>query len=372
MPRSKLPPYTCPRCGFSTDKKDRISYHLFKMKRQCPALVAVLDLTDDIKKFVMDNRIYREQVPQVIKTFVTNYNQINNFNAVISNMDDVKKLERYMTYKGEKIAGFASSIRLKYSKRAKEYAKDTLDNVELFEEEGLVNVVDDATVKCDTNMSSHNVIYDGRNDELKIYDGYSWENMGVDQGIRQYVRVIKEYFLDEYERYLLRSMKSTHNLRKRVLFKEMLESYYRFIGCFKLDPYCKERSDNVILAIDVDDDEEDDTDDDDNEDDEDDDDKEDEDEGCDEDARSCFSSESVKSIRITYKIEEEFYPFYKVVCKDLKAGDVSKMTRRVGDIVKRNAKKNMAKLNTLVTDMFHMDDGFRKMMMSWFQSSALY
>jgi len=180
---------------------------------------------------------------QVIKNFVTNYNQINKFNAIISNMDDVKKLENYMAYKGGRLNGFASSIRLKYSERIREYARDTFDKVELFEEEGLVSVVDDATTKCDDNMSSHNVIYDSRNDELKIYDGFSWENMGVDQGIRQYVRVIKEIFLDEYERYLLRNMRSTHNLRKRALYKEMLESYYRFIGCFKLEPYCKERSD---------------------------------------------------------------------------------------------------------------------------------
>lgn len=215
-----------------------------------------------------------------------------------------------------------------------------------------MNVVEDATKKCDSNMHSHNIIYDSRNDELKIYDGYSWEHMDVDQGTRQYVRVIKEFFLDEYERYLLRNMKNTNNLRKRALFKEMLENYYKFIGCFKLDPYCRERSDNVILAIDVDENEDDDDDND--------------------DTNSCLSSDSVKSVRITYTIEEEFYPFYKDICNELKAGDISKMKKRVGDIIKRNAKKNMAKLNTLVTDTFHMDDGFRKMMMSWFQSSALY
>lgn len=98
MPRSKLPPYTCPRCGFSTDKKDRITYHLFKMKKQCPALVTLLDLTDNIKTFVLENRIYRENTTQqqVIKNFVTNYNQINNFNTIINNMDDVKKLEKYI------------------------------------------------------------------------------------------------------------------------------------------------------------------------------------------------------------------------------------------------------------------------------------
>lgn len=70
MPRDKQVPYTCPRCGYYTQKKQHMHQHLHKSKKPCPAEVNI-DLTPDIKDYILKNRIYHppklEPVPKPSK-----------------------------------------------------------------------------------------------------------------------------------------------------------------------------------------------------------------------------------------------------------------------------------------------------------------
>jgi HNH endonuclease len=54
----KKHPYTCPRCEYFTSKKTDMYKHLYNVKKPCPALKINIELTDDIKKYILDNRIY--------------------------------------------------------------------------------------------------------------------------------------------------------------------------------------------------------------------------------------------------------------------------------------------------------------------------
>jgi len=56
--RPKREPYTCPRCGYSTSHKTNIKNHFYNTKSVCPATKAVIDLTDNVKQHILDNRIY--------------------------------------------------------------------------------------------------------------------------------------------------------------------------------------------------------------------------------------------------------------------------------------------------------------------------
>ncbi len=59
MPRLLLPNYDCPRCGFDTALKGGMNKHLMLKKRKCPALRNDIELTDDIKQYILQNRIYK-------------------------------------------------------------------------------------------------------------------------------------------------------------------------------------------------------------------------------------------------------------------------------------------------------------------------
>lgn len=58
-------PYQCARCGYTTKDKFNMRNHLYKKIKLCPALKSNTELTDDIKDFILANRIYKE--PKVTK-----------------------------------------------------------------------------------------------------------------------------------------------------------------------------------------------------------------------------------------------------------------------------------------------------------------
>lgn len=58
MPRICVP-YSCPRCGYSCEKKTDIYNHLYVRKKVCPALQNDVELTDQVKQYILDNKIYK-------------------------------------------------------------------------------------------------------------------------------------------------------------------------------------------------------------------------------------------------------------------------------------------------------------------------
>lgn len=68
MGREKNPPYTCPRCNYETLKKCNMEKHLYGTKRGvCPGHVNNIDLTEDIKQFILANRIYNMATDSVVQ-----------------------------------------------------------------------------------------------------------------------------------------------------------------------------------------------------------------------------------------------------------------------------------------------------------------
>lgn len=59
MPRRKLPPYTCPRCGYQTGIKYDMKKHCLLLKAPCPTLAADIQLTHEVVEYVLANREYR-------------------------------------------------------------------------------------------------------------------------------------------------------------------------------------------------------------------------------------------------------------------------------------------------------------------------
>ena len=73
-----LPEYTCPRCGMKTKFIAVIKKHFYNRLRICPALIDNIDLTDDVKQYVIINRIYRgsEATEDAIQNVSSNVDDI--------------------------------------------------------------------------------------------------------------------------------------------------------------------------------------------------------------------------------------------------------------------------------------------------------
>lgn len=55
------PPYTCIRCGFMCKSKSDMNRHFYMRSKPCPATQHVIELTDEIKIHILNNRIIRLQ-----------------------------------------------------------------------------------------------------------------------------------------------------------------------------------------------------------------------------------------------------------------------------------------------------------------------
>lgn len=56
--------YVCPRCGYKSHRKSSMYNHFFKKSKSCPATKRLIELTDEVKNYVLNNKIYWENLPQ--------------------------------------------------------------------------------------------------------------------------------------------------------------------------------------------------------------------------------------------------------------------------------------------------------------------
>ena len=354
MPKQALPAYQCPRCGYETPRKPCMRDH-FNKKKPCPGIKEIMELTDTIKDHVLTHRVYQKpdaKKNNVINNIINNYNQYNNIQNTIAGMDAVEKLEHYLAFKNKELIDLDTAVDEKFRGRALKYDKDEYDK-HITNKEFLDIVAEPLNyyhVDDDERHAFHNVIYDTKHKELKIYDG-SWECMGLDDGACRYIEVIKQRFLDSYERYLLRTIKTTREGQDKARFREMLESYFAFIACFHLEPFCIDATDDEILrpVSSDDDDEEDDSD---------------SDEDSDDDNKVRSHPYHKKYRPPSRQIEEEYYPVYNAIAKGLKKAFITKTIRDVHDTIKRNSAKNVGELNKKITKLFHMEETFRDVLLS--------
>jgi hypothetical protein len=61
MKKKKSPEYECPCCGYQTIHKNDMRRHLYNKMKQCPKLLHDIELTDEIKEYILQNRIYKQK-----------------------------------------------------------------------------------------------------------------------------------------------------------------------------------------------------------------------------------------------------------------------------------------------------------------------
>ena len=58
MAPHKKQPYECICCGYATTRKSCMVDHFYKAKKPCPKCINDIDLTDEIKEYILSNRVY--------------------------------------------------------------------------------------------------------------------------------------------------------------------------------------------------------------------------------------------------------------------------------------------------------------------------
>ncbi len=308
-------PYTCCRCGYKINHKRSMKDHLYSRKKNCPALQNDIELTDEIKQYILDNRVFKiikEEKPKSIINNITNYNTLNNY---VCNMDTFIKLGKLMEYKQLEIVPLEDNIESKFANRIDNMKGDKFKFGYDLGNNRLFDIIDE--ISKIRNFSDLNIIYDDKLKELNLFKSGSWENYLVDRGLREIIDIIKDFFLDHYEKYLLKKIHVTEtNERQKQAYKEYLEEYYNFIGCFEIKPYIQDKDDCDILG------------------------DEDGDFGC-------------------YSIEEKWMPKYKHIVDNMKRYEINKTKKAVDNILKNNTKKNIRNLNKEIIDLVTSDEEFK-------------
>lgn len=314
--------YTCPRCGYKTSLCNDMRRHLYSKKKVCPGQVNDVDLTDEIKGTIMKNRIYfiPKQEKTSTNTIINNYNNVNNF---IAGMDAIEKLEKYIKHKNVELLSIEQSVEDKYSNTVQRLENDSWKYGFELKTDDLLDVIDQVSKIHlrsleDNNVKSFedlNIVYDKSADKLKIFDG-EWEEMLLNRGVKKILLVIQSYYWDAYECFMLRNIYTGIDAFKKQKLRELLIEYYKFVGCFDVEPFVKNKENEDILG------------------------------------RPCREDD-------VFSISDEYYQIYLKTRDNIKKSEINAVKKTVLEIIRKNSDRNITELNKRVFEMFNVDEGFK-------------
>lgn len=317
---TKKDDYQCPRCGYHTPQKSHMRIHLYCLKKPCPASQSLIEVNEEIRRHVLNNRVYKPTDAQhTEKVTINNYNVIN---ALISNMDPIEKLTKYIDYKHISIVDIDDHIEDTFMVKSKKLETNKLKNFSMSIND-MLEVVDSITTIC--QVENLNIIYDEKLNKLKFFSCGSWKSSLIDGGIKELIEKIQSCYLDAYECYLLRKIESSSVYEKKQA-TEHLEQYYRFIACFDITPYIVDKNNNQVL-FNVDD----------------------------ERYHKFVSSANIHM----HSIQDTWYSKYKKIKSEITLQEHNKVTRSVKDIIKRNTRNNVVELNKKMMELFQMDESYK-------------
>lgn len=332
-------PYECIRCGYITEDKFLMRRHLYDRKKVCPGQVNKIEMTDEIRECILENKVYiiEKQIPQptttqIINQTINNYQQINN---VVNSMDSVEKITKVSEYKNIDILDFEENVEQKYHMLLKRLENGKDSNFSL-NYDNIMQMLDNLT--CTTNIQDLNVLYDQCSNKLKIFNDGEWHSMIFDIGVKEIIEIVKYIFLDHYECYLCRQIyDETNSYLQRTKKKEYLSEYYKLLICFEFYPFVKGKTDNKILYQRT-------------------------------DPKYHTNNDEIDSFS-QYKIEEEVMKLYVNIKDNIKLSEVNKLKRDIHTLIKKNSKSNILELNKRMMEIIKVDETFKMQVINHYIAS---
>jgi hypothetical protein len=236
----------CPRCGYNTNDKTKISLHFYKRKTTCPGTVNPnLELTEEIKQHVLQHRLYVVPVAELhkptINQTINNYYQLN---KIVKGMDTIDKINMINTYNNDELLDFEEGIENRFLNICR-----SLDNNELARYQltmhNFKDIIEEVTAP--KNSKHFNVVYHDATGKLKFFKQAEWMSLSLEEGIKMVIEYLRDYYLNNYECYIIRKYKDTEtDLRMKHTFYERLKDYYKFLACFELEAYALVADDDDI------------------------------------------------------------------------------------------------------------------------------
>jgi hypothetical protein len=329
----KREPYNCVRCNYTTNHKGHMKFHLYDLKCPCPGSKNVIELTDEIKEFILANRFYNVPLPTPpapptpptpITQIINNNNTINNF---IANMDSVEKLTKYITFKDTTLLEYPETIKNKFSKIVTELENGT-SNFLVLDKHNLLEVINQVTsLVIDETFENFNIIYDEKFNRLKLYESGKWTDSLLMTGIRTLLMQIQAVYFDVYECYLIRKIEYSQLVpQHKTKIREQLAEYYKFLGCFEIEPYVVGRNDSEIKY------------------------------NMDDERRDPYLefTDENRAIPILYS------KMYSEIRDKTLVSQLKRIKIDIIDIIKKNSKRNLDELNKKMFSLFNMDEEFKQ------------
>jgi hypothetical protein len=242
MPRLPGHPYTCPRCGYAVSKRGTIRRHLYEMKGICSPTVSNIEMTNEIKEIVLQQRIYKPPV-QTSLNVINNNQTINNY---IANMDVFEKLNHLTQYNHKTIENFEEKVERIYEDTARRFQEDDfrVGNV-TYNHSHFLDMIHNITKAKERDLEDFNVVYDQTNKRFCISVSGDWEDFQKDNGLSMLVETLIDYHLEYYEVYIIRKIMNASVLEKHSLEKNITD-YYRFLAAFDIKPRIADKTDTDI------------------------------------------------------------------------------------------------------------------------------
>jgi len=209
--------------------------HLYQLQKECRKSENNIDLTDEIKQFILTNRVYhipKQSPQQVIINQINNNQQIINY---IAKIDPMQKLETYIAHTNTELLPFENKIRKQYQDdmekcetmdtRLMDFSLDTHE---------IMNIIN--TLTTPNGIDKLNVVYDKTPDKLYMYDDGKWEDYAFEHGVNELIEKIQTTYLDKYEELLLDKYDHDFSFQERKRAEERLKEYYEFLVAFDIKP----------------------------------------------------------------------------------------------------------------------------------------
>jgi len=240
-------------------------------------------------------------------------------------MDSMEKLQKYNDYKQIETINIEDKIETAYRKNTHKLKNDAYKYGFGLETRDFLEIIDEASGNPNGRIENINIIYDEKRNKLNMYQSDDWQAFLIESGMRNIIMIIKENYFDAYEVYLIKKIEGQQgDAQKRAEYKELLDEYYKFIATFDIEPLVKNRSNSEIL---------------------------------DDDDSKDWSIEN-------NTLQDTYMPKYKAIRESIKTTERKAMTKQVLDIIKRNSKSNIIDLNKKIITLFHMDEGFKNLLVN--------
>jgi len=320
MPRQQLPKLVCPRCSYETKEKGSMRRHFYIKKEVCPASTHDIELTDEIKEYVLKNRHYPIPKETTLTQIINNNQMINNY---IGNMDTFAKLNHVLKYKQMEIQDFDEKIEEHFEPKL-----PYLNNIKreiVFEKFNFFDMLHDMITAKHPSMKDFNFFYDKDQERVKLYQGDKWCEYSKEEAAMYLIDILVSNYLDYYEMYLIRKAISC-NLQQKSTIQESIENYYRFTSAFGIKPFVQGKTDSQILY------------------------------------NSCEYQEEQDPIA-SHRLVDHYSSVYLRCKNEVKESQKKELFKSVIDMFKTSTKTNILELNKLVMELISVNKEFKEAIM---------